>query len=207
MARALDYRATVDRAYVIDRAYERAREIERDAVTPVMRRIESADPGRHLAGLENRLKSKERLTEKVENWVSAQPDLQPADAFRLVKDTIRYTFVYDASNYTASVYADCDRLESSGFEPLDRRNSWEADQYKGINGRWREQSSRSVFEIQFHTQESLDAKEATHGAYERIRDPETSSEQVRQLKDYQRQVCAKVPIPPGAAEVPDYDNW
>ena len=48
---------------------------------------------RRLAGLEHSLKGKDRLTEKVEKWLSAQPDLRLDDAFKLVKDGIRYTFV------------------------------------------------------------------------------------------------------------------
>jgi hypothetical protein len=170
-----------------------------------MRRIEAEDPDRHLAALEHRLKGKDRLAEKVERWMSAQPDLKPDEAFGLVKDAIRYTFVYDEEDYTAGVYADCEGLAEAGFEPGDRENSWEDDQYKGINGRWREPDSGVLFEVQFHTQASLDAKEETHPAYERIRDPSTPPGEVRQLRAYQREVCAKIPIPPGAAEVPNYN--
>src|SRR6185437_13153569 len=51
IARALDHRATVDaayRAYAIDQAYEKISEIERGTVTPAIKRIEAADPDRHL---------------------------------------------------------------------------------------------------------------------------------------------------------------
>jgi hypothetical protein len=208
VSQILESRAKVDaayRAHAIDQGYERIREIESNLVTPAMRRIEAEDPSRHLAGLEHRLKGKERLTEKVENWMSAQPDLRPDQAFSVVKDAIRYTFVYREAHYTDGVYADCERLQSAGFEPCDRQNSWAEDQYKGINGRWREPCSGTLLEVQFHTQASLDAKEETHPAYERIRAPSTPPEEIRQLKAYQREVNAKIPIPPGAAEVPDYN--
>jgi hypothetical protein len=203
------YRAKVDavfRAHAIDQAYDRVREIERNTVTPAMKRIEAEDPERRLAGLEHSLKGKDRLTEKVDNWMSAQADLTAADAIRLVKDAIRYTFVYDETAYSAGVRADCDRLESSGFTPVDRQNSWEADQYKGINSRWRDPDSGMLFEVQFHTQESLDAKELTHPAYERIRDTKTLPDEVRQLREYQRDVCAGITIPPEATEIPDYNH-
>jgi hypothetical protein len=208
VARVLENRAKVDadyQAYAIDRGYERLREIEGNIVTPALRRVAAEDPSRQLAGLEHRLKGKERLAEKVGQWMSAQPELQPDQAFILVKDSIRYTFVYDEADYTAGVYADCDRLKAEGFRPGDRENSWENDQYKGVNGRWREPDSGMLFEVQFHTQASLDAKEETHLAYERIRDTSTPPGEIRQLKAYQAQVNAKIPIPPGAAEVPDYN--
>jgi hypothetical protein len=203
------YRARVDavfRAHAIDQAYDRVREIERNTVRPAMKRIEGEDPERRLAGLENSLKGKDRLTEKVDQWMSAQANLTAADAIRLVKDAIRYTFVYDETAYSAGVHADCDRLESSGFTPVDRQNSWEGDQYKGINSRWRDPDSGMLFEVQFHTQESLDAKELTHPAYERIRDTKTPPDEVRQLREYQRDVCAGITIPPRATDIPDYNH-
>lgn len=206
-ARNLDYRATVDavnRAYAIDQGYARVQEIEEKTVTPAMRRIEAEDPDRHLAGLDHRLKGKDRLTEKVEKWLAAQPDLRTDDAFKLVKDAIRYTFIYKEERYTEGVYADCDHLQSAGFKPVDRQNSWKEDQYKGINGRWREPDSGLLFEIQFHTQESVDAKEFTHPAYERIRDPATPPDEVRELRAFQSKACSRIKTPPGATEIPDY---
>ena len=203
------YRARVDavfRAHAIDQAYDRVREIERNTVTPAMKRIEAEDPDRRLAGLERSLKGKDRLSEKVDNWMNAQANLTAAEAIRLVKDAIRYTFVYEETAYEAGVHADCDRLKSSGFTPVDRQNSWGGDQYKGINSRWREPDSEMLFEVQFHTQESLDTKELTHSAYERIRDTKTPPDEVRRLKEYQRDVCAGITIPPGATEIPDYDH-
>jgi hypothetical protein len=188
VARNLEYRATADAvegAHAVDQGYARVREIEENTVTPAMRRIEAEDPERHLTGLEHRLKGEHRLVEKVQKWLSAQPDLRPDDAFKLVKDAIRYTFVYDEQRYTDGVYADCDRLESAGFEPVDRQNSWKEDQYKGINGRWREPDSGMLFEVQFHTQESVDAKELTHPAYARIRDTSTPPDEVRELRAFQ----------------------
>jgi hypothetical protein len=171
-----------------------------------MKRIEAEDPERRLAGLEHSLKGKDRLTEKVDDWMSAQADLTAVEAISLIKDAIRYTFVYDETAYSAGVQADCDRLESSGFAPVDRQNSWEADQYKGINSRWRDPDSGMLFEMQFHTQESLDAKELTHPAYERIRDTKTPPDEVRQLREYQHDVCAGITIPPEATEIPDYNH-
>jgi len=213
ITRALDNRAKVDatvRAYAIDQGYERVSEIEKGIVTPAMRRIEAEDPDRHLAGLENRLKGKDRLAEKVEFDVMKK-GRTVAQAFANVKDTIRYTFVYDEAKYTAGVYADCDRLESAGFGPFDRRNSWDEDEYKGINSRWHIPGSSQLFEVQFHTQASLDAKEETHSAYERIRSLPEDDEEMADLRAYQREVTSKVPIPPGALGVPNYrlqeDRW
>jgi hypothetical protein len=204
-----EYKAKVEAEYrreAVDRGCDRVREVEETVVTPAMLRIEAEDPDRTMAGFDNRLKGKDRLAEKVINWMKAQPDLKPDDAFGLVKDAIRYTFQYADEKYAEGVYADCLRLEAAGFQRGDRQGTWENDQYKGINGRWREPESGLLFEVQFHTQASYEAKQETHWAYERIRDTSTPPAEVRQLRAYQREVCAKVPIPPGATEISDYNE-
>ena len=205
--RALQSRAKVDAAYrvadAVDQAYARVCEVERNTVTPAMRRIEAADPQRHLAGLEHRVKGRERLAEKV-GFDVAKKGRDVDQAVSNVKDTIRYTFVYDEAGYTAGVYSDCDRLQEAGFERFDRRNSWDHDEYKGINTRWRIPGAGQIFEVQFHTHASLDAKEETHFTYERIRSMPEDDAEVAELRAYQREVTAKVPVPPGAVDIPDY---
>jgi len=225
--RALDYRATadaiydapadirgaadrdqakaigIDRVQAIDQAYERIREIEDGTVTPAMTRIEEEDPDRYLAGPEHRLKGKDRLTEKVIE-ATTERDRTVEQALATVKDAIRYTFCYSDEHYTEGVYRDCDLLEAAGFQRVERRNSWEAEQYKGINSRWRIPLNGQLFEVQFHTQASLDAKQETHWAYEKLRDPATTKFEQESLTEYQRTVSSRIPIPPGATEIPDY---
>jgi hypothetical protein len=207
IALAAEQRAEVDatdRAYAIDQAYARARDLERGTITPAMKQIESEDADRHLVGLEHCLKGKDRLTEKVTRAVNEQPQLNYENAFALVKDTIRYTFQYRDDRYTAGVLNDCERLEQAGFKRIDRRNTWESPDYKGINSRWRAPESEQTLEVQFHTQASYDAKQETHAAYERLREPATPRAEQDRLVDYQRQVNTRVPTPPGALDIPDY---
>ena len=199
-----DYRAAVDaeyRKHAIETGCARVREIEHNEITPALRRIESADPTRHLVGLENRLKSEARLTEKVENWLKADAALTGEEAFGLVKDAVRYTLQYPDDQYTVGVRADCERLRDEGFEPVDLKNTWDNDEYKGVNTRWRTPESGQLFEVQFHTEASFEAKQETHAAYERIRDPATPHSEITGLRDYQRDICGRIPIPPDAREI------
>lgn len=191
------------RAYTIDEGCDRVREIEETVTTPAMHRIEAEDPGRTLVGLEFRLKGRERLSEKVAEAVEERGH-SVAEAFGLVKDAIRYTFCYPEDRYSEGVLADCERIEAEGFGRVDRKNSWDEDEYKGINSRWRAPDGGQLFEVQFHTRASFEAKQETHSAYERLRALPEDEAEVRQLRAYQREVTAKVPIPPGAADIPDY---
>ena len=168
-----------------------------------MKRIEAEDPERHLAGLENSLKGMDRLTEKVTFDVQKK-GVTVDQAVANVKDAIRYTFCYSEHAYTAGVYMDCDRLTDAGFELVERRNSWDKEQYKGVNSRWRVPANGQMFELQFHTQASLDAKEETHWAYEKLRVGVPTPAEQRELEDYQKRVTARVPVPPGAQDIPDY---
>ena len=62
-----------------------------------------------------------------------------------------------------------------------------------------------LFEVQFHTQASFEAKQETHAAYERLRAPAAEDQsEIHSLRAYQREVTAKIPIPPGAADIPIY---
>src|SRR5450756_1160064 len=180
------------------------RETEETTVTPAMHRIESADPDRQLTGLEHRRKGDDRIMEKVANWMSAQPSLTPEDALAMVKDPIRYTFQYTEDHYTDGVCADIDRLKEFGFEQVELRNSWGHEEYKGINSRWRVPDNGQLFEVQFHTGISFEAKQLTHPAYERLRNPSTPLAEQDVLEDLQRRVNAYVPIPPRAQDTPNY---
>ena len=168
-----------------------------------MRRIEAEDPGRHLAGLDHRLKERYRIEEKIVESTEERGH-SVDEALSLVKDAIRYTYCYPEARYASGVYADCARIENAGFERFDRRNSWEGDEYKGINTRWRAPGSGQLVEVQFHTEASLAAKEETHDAYKQLRTLPDNDAEVSRLRAYQREVTAKVPIPPGAVEIPDY---
>jgi hypothetical protein len=199
----VEHRAAVDadhRRYVIDHGYERIREIEEKVVTPAMRRIEAEDPERRLAGLENRLKGKERLAEKVLSHMKSNPELTCDQALAKVKDTIRYTFVYGEEHYTEGVRTDIARLEDR-FELVDLRNTWPTEEYKGINSRWLVSGSQQIFEVQFHTQASFDAKQLTHIAYEKIRNPATPKGERDDLQSFQRKVSADIPVPRDVNEI------
>jgi hypothetical protein len=183
---------------------ERIREAEQTVITPAIHEIEAADPRRELVGLDHRLKGEERLKEKVTALLEAQSEMTAGQALASIPDAIRFTFCYPEDRYAAGVRADVDRLNAWGFEMVKLKNTWASDQYKGINAQWREPGTGQPFEVQFHTPASFDAKQYSHAAYERIRDPATPDDELDELKHAQRQVCAKIPVPPGADQIGDY---
>jgi hypothetical protein len=171
-----------------------------------MLQIEAADPNRRLTGLEHMLKGKDRLKEKIADVLLLESHLSPREALDKVPDAVRYTFIYGHDGYADGVQADVERLKAAGFEEVKLKNLWSSRQYKGINTQWRRPETGLRFEVQFHTPESLQAKELTHGAYERLRRPENETTPVErdELEEFQHRVNALLVTPPGSGEITDF---
>jgi hypothetical protein len=58
--------------------------------------------------------------------------------------------------------------------------------------------------VQFHTLISYEAKQLTHGAYEKIRTYQPDKFEQMVLEAFQKEVSADVPVPPGATDIPNY---
>jgi hypothetical protein len=179
-----------------------ADEADRD-ILPALLRIEAADPERRLAGLEHMVKGEDRLKEKLADELFGK-NKTVREALSEVPDAIRFTLCYDHGRYADGVLADVDRLKAEGFVLIKLKNLWSDNQYKGINSQWRRLETGSRLEMQFHTLESLEAKELTHQAYERIRGSDATPTERREARAFQRQVNALLPIPLGTDRIKDY---
>ena len=187
----------------VDAACGRIAELERHKISPAMRAIEGQDPDRRLVGFEHRLKDRDRIKEKVSDTME-EVGSSAEEALSIVSDAIRYTFQYREVHYTQGVWTDIGRLKRQGFELDKLRNFWANEQYKGINSQWIEPDSGQRFEVQFHTRISFEAKQITHTSYERLRTHQVDEFEKMVLKAFQQKVSAEVPVPPGAADIPDH---
>lgn len=172
-------------------------------ILPALQRVEAADPDRRLAGLEHMVKGEDRLKEKIADELLGK-DKTVREALNAVPDAVRFTLRYDHERYSDGVLADVDRLKAEGFELIKLKNTWADNQYKGINSQWRTTDTGSRFEMQFHTPESLEAKELTHQAYERIRASDTTPAERREARAFQLQVNALLRTPPGTDRIKNY---
>jgi hypothetical protein len=188
----------------VEAACDRIVDREEGKISPAMRSVESQDTDRQLVGLDSRLKGRDRIKDKVYDKMQEFVDFSPEEAISAVSDTVRYTFRYRETHYTQGVWSDIERLKSQGFELHKLKNSWSSEQYKGINSQWVEPDSGQRFEVQFHTRTSFEAKQLTHDAYERIRTHQADKFELMVLTAFQSTVAAEVPVPSGAADIPDY---
>jgi hypothetical protein len=199
-----DRRLTPEQNTDASKACEDIRTEGKEVILPVMERVEAADPGRRLAGLEHMLKGEDRLKEKIAERLRYNPDWTSKQALEEVPDAVRFTLTYSDDLYADGVRTDVDRLQTEGFELVKLKNLWTKEQYKGINSQWRMPETGVRFEVQFHTPTSLDAKELTHKAYERLRNPATNAVEEVRLEDYQRRANRQVPLPPRVFEIENY---
>ena len=206
------YHLSPEQNRAADQGHARCREAEgRDAdgnysdrgLTPAMRRIEAALDHGHLADDTEKfaLKDPDRFKEKSAKLVERHPATDPSDLVAEIPDGVRYTFILDFDHYTENVEVGHALLGGAGCEHIETKPSWHADEYKGVNSRWQVPSASVMFEVQFHTQESWDAKQKTHAAYEKVEDPRTPLEEVERLRAYQCQVSAEVRVPTGALDI------
>jgi hypothetical protein len=187
---------------VAGHARERIRPVE-DKVTTTLQGIKAEIPGCDLVGLQHCLKGEERFKEKVSDELRSKPERSIAEITERMPDAIRYTFQLDADQYVGGYWNIRQHLELSGSELLMSRNSWENLYYKGVNTRWLSPDGQ-VFEVQFHTLESYQTKQLTHQAYERLRTDAAPGAERPELRAFQRDASARIPMPDGATEIPNY---
>lgn len=175
-------------------------------LTPAMRRIAAQlERGQLLPDTENyALKTPDSFKESLADLISRHPDKTAEELSHEVHDGIRYAYIFENEDYSDATLQIHSRLKSQGFELEARRNSWKSPEYKGINTRWRDPAHDLVFEVQFHTSSSWDAKQRTQRSYRRITDPATPPAERVQLRAIQAKTSAVIPVPPGAASIPDY---
>ena len=172
-------------------------------LTAVQREIQAEVPGARLAGLEFRLKTEDRFKEKVAGEIKAKPDRSIREITDRIPDAVRYTYQLDQGRYVDGYWSVRNRLEQRGFELVLSRNSWDSPDYKGVNTRWRTEAGQ-LFEVQFHTAESFEAKQLTHEAYERLRSKTKPDLERPHLEAFQREASAALPIPDGVDSIADY---
>ncbi len=176
------------------------------AETRITERVEDTERASvgSLAGKEFCRKEPDSLKDKVAAELATNPDADVYEVVASVHDGVRYTLQYDDAEYTNGVYSDISQMKDHGFELTRLKNLWNDAEYKGINSQWLDRETGQAFEMQFHTPVSFEAKQITHKAYERIRNPLTTEKESGELRDYQREVSSKIPTPIGAPDIPEY---
>jgi hypothetical protein len=206
---------TPDECQIADEALDRIRTAEgrnvfgsygHSGLTPVMRRLEAQlERGQLLPDTEScALKPADLFKQRLADLIQRHPDKPTEELSYEVHDGIRYVYIFEAEHYADATLQVHSRLKAQGFELEVRRNSWRNPEYKGINTRWRDPAHDIVFEVQFHTAPSWDARQRADARYQKIMDAATTPAERGRLRALQAEVSAAIPVPPRCTAIPDY---
>jgi hypothetical protein len=154
-------------------------------------------PGARMRGYPDFvLKSAESFKRKLATELLEFPNRSLEGHLAGMKDSVRYTMEIPAGDYADGVSTAVHDLQAHGFENVTFKPSWHVpDGYKGLNSTWRDPETGRVFELQFHTPESFEAKMQTHELYEAQRLPGVPESEVARLKAEQGELFHRVPVP------------
>lgn len=120
-----------------------------------------------------------------------------------VSDALRYTYVLDADSFGDAYREIRSSMVGEGYTFIVVNNSLRLTgvEYRGVNAKVAAPDGY-VFELQFHTEESLDVKERlNHPLYERARLPGTSEAERVARAARMRRNSDSIPMPRGVGGV------
>jgi hypothetical protein len=170
--------------------------------------------GATLLGYDYRLKGEDSFKRKLAQHFQDNPDDTTQQALGNMKDSVRYTMSFPSQGdaYTNGVNHTLQQFQAAGYQPVKFKNTWEAPRppsgtdpgsmYQGINSFWHDPSTGQTFEMQFHTPESFQAKDAdTHALYEEQRLLPETDPRYAELQQQQKQIFDNVPRPNGVTGI------
>lgn len=154
--------------------------------------------GGRMEGLKFRLKGQESLARKIEQK-SASKGLTMSEYTAKIGDALRYTMVLPDARYGPGAQAAIDDFRKQGYE-VEVSNTWTPGApYKAINTDVAKDGV--IFEVQYHTGDSLDLKQAAHGLYEIARDATLPPEERAAATQKMIDNATDLPVPKGAGDV------
>lgn len=220
---ARDRISDASREFAVDEALAEAMRHEEEIVRVITE--SAAEAGVELYGIENHLKSRASLSRKVltdamanmgieDDPASMSSPVNQAFAYRKaaegVHDVLRFTFKMPFDDFVERFNRIRDAVESRSTYYLKMKNFFEHPKrsgYRGLNATAKNFETGYMFEVQFHTEASYDAKgPGTHDLYEMQRQFKAGSPEYEKYAELQLEVFNKVGKPPGVEGIEDFDS-
>lgn len=157
-----------------------------------------------MAGLEHRVKSKERYLKKMKRDTEGSKDPKLIkEKIDNIHDVIRYTYLGTDQSLKQVFDSTREKLEARGYIFKKVSNTWkDGAKYKGINCTLEApDGTHTKFELQFHTKHSLEVKEQTHKLYEMTQEPDATPEQIFEWNNEQIRLSNTVAHPVGVDKI------
>ena len=162
-----------------------------------------------LYGLNNRLKTRSSIERKI-NKEHDEENVSHKEAASNIKDSVRYTqlsndktFVKDYNNFK-------ERMANKGYEEVRCKNNWDAYnkgevKHKSVQSTFQDKDG-FLFEVQFQTPSSQNAKDKKLPLYEERRKVGITPEQASYLEKRMDDLAKTVSTPPGIDTIKTYDK-
>lgn len=148
----------------------------------------------HLEGLEYRIKSQKSLVRKLISK-SLQKDISIEEYAEKATDVLRYTNVSTSKNLAKDYFKIVEILNRKGYNVVEVNNTFNSTgPYRGVNTLVADKTGY-VFELQYHTPESIKVKEINHKLYEEQRLDSTSAARKEELNAQMIKNASSIPIP------------
>lgn len=154
-----------------------------------------------LAGLDYRIKSTDSLVRKLIDKSEAK-SISVDEYASKITDILRYTNVSTTKNFTGNYYSIIDNLIKKSYNIVEVTNTL-GDinaSYRGINCLVSDKDGY-IFELQFHTEESLNIKEVNHKLYEELRLKTTNKARQLELYKEMQKKSTEIPMPPDITKI------
>lgn len=150
-----------------------------------------------LFGLDYRIKTKESLIRKIISD-SKEKAIPIKETTNQINDILRYTMINDDESFTYKYFKIIEKMKEKGYNIIRVKNTFvDGVTYKGINTLVQTKSG-DIFELQFHTPESIKVKEDDlHKIYEkqRLLNKNKDKKKWDSLTEEMIQISNTIPIP------------
>lgn len=162
--------------------------------------------GASFSGFEFRIKTKSSLADKISRDL-AKEGKEPTneniqEVADKIHDNLRYTALCGEDTFGKQYKGIMDGLESKGYEVMRVKNTLKDTDapYRGVNTLVKNKKGY-IFELQFHTPQSVDVKEKNHIDYNVARDKKTSLAKKSKLEAKMKQRSRDIKMPKGVEDI------
>lgn len=161
--------SVTDEQYGIAGEYlDRVRQVEPEVTNELVATAKRM--GGDMIGLDYRVKTRNSLARKMMSDVQESGgELSARQALAEINDALRYTIRLDNARYSDEVYRFLIDADTRGLLVKSKIRWSEGDSYRGVNAVLKHPKTGQMYELQFHTQGSLNLKDKNHPLYERHR--------------------------------------
>lgn len=165
--------------------------------------------GSKLYGLEHRLKTPDSINRKIDKAIK-EDGLNLQEAAKDIKDAVRYTTISDEKRFVQNYNNFKSEMNKSGYDEVRCKNNFQLyaegkAKHKSVQSVFKDQDGY-LFEVQFQTPSSQQAKDLKIPIYEERRKVGISKARAKELERQMDELAKAVNDPVGIESIKTYNK-